>query len=144
MSFSTLQLFVLSCAVGHAAAAFNLDTSGPDWDYTTKDLASSTSQNCKDAYSANIDCDDTLVSVVASMSPGFALSTAALSSMCSVSCSDSLSAYVKNVKAACNKPGDLANVASGNTGIPQASVAVVGEVFQYAYAQSCSKDGYVP
>lgn len=143
MSFTTTQLFALSWAVGHAAAGFNLDTSGPNWDYTTKDLASTTSQTCKDAYSANINCDETLLSLVASMDPDFDPKPADFESMCTTSCSDSLSDYVKNVKAACNKSGDLAKVASGNTGIPQASVAVVGEVFQYTYGKACAKNGYV-
>jgi hypothetical protein len=64
-----LSLFLSFFSI--ASASFNLNTSGPDWDYTAKDLANTTSQTFKDAYSANIDCDPTLHCIVASMHPAF-------------------------------------------------------------------------
>ncbi|KAJ5698728.1 hypothetical protein N7462_000733 [Penicillium macrosclerotiorum] len=135
------HLFVLFAALGQATASFNLNTSGPSWDYTTKDLADTTSQACKNAYSASINCDDTLLKIVASMDPDFDPQSSDLQTMCTTTCSNSLSQYVKNVKAACDKSGDLAGVASGNKEVYQAAVATVGEVFQYKYGQSCAKSG---
>jgi hypothetical protein len=137
------RLFALSAALGQATATFDLNTSGPSWAYTTKDLADTTSQTCKDAYSASIDCDETLLKIVASMDPDFDPQSSDLQAMCTTTCSDSLSQYIKNVKAACNKDGDLAGIASGNKYIYEAPVATVGQVFQYKYGQSCAKNGWV-
>ncbi|KAK4869133.1 hypothetical protein LT330_006133 [Penicillium expansum] len=135
------RLVALSAALGQATATFNLNTSGPSWDYTTKDLADTTSQTCKDAYSASINCDETLLKIVGSMDPDFDPQASDLQAMCTTTCSDSLTQYVKDVKAACNKDSDLAGIASGNKYIYQAAVATVGEVFQYNYAKSCAKSG---
>jgi hypothetical protein len=135
------RLFALSAALGQASASFSLDVSGPSWDYTTKDLADTTSQACKDAYSASINCDETLLKIVASMDPDFNPQSSDLEAMCTTTCSDSLSQYVKTVKAACSNDGDLAGIASGNKYIYEAPVATVGEVFQYKYGQSCAKSG---
>ncbi|CEJ60547.1 hypothetical protein PMG11_09118 [Penicillium brasilianum] len=135
------RLFALSAVLGQATASFGLNVSGPSWDYTTKDLADTTSQACKDAYSASIDCDETLLKLVASMDPDFDPQSSDLQAMCTTTCSDSLSQYVRNVKAACDKEGDLAGVAKGNKYVYQASVATVGEVFQYKYGQACAKNG---
>lgn len=140
-AITIFRLFALSAALGQATATFSLNTSGPSWDYTTKDLADTTSQACKDAYSASINCDETLLEIVASMDPNFNPQSSDLQAMCTTTCSDSLSQYIKNVNAACDKDGDLAGVASGNTYIYQAPVATVGEVFQYKYGQSCAKSG---
>jgi hypothetical protein len=140
-SATIFRLFALSAALGQAAAGFSLDTSGPNWDYTTKDLADTTSQACKDAYSAKIDCQETLVKIVASMDPDFDPQPSDLQAMCTKTCSDSLSQYVKNVKAACNKDGDLAGISSGNKNVYEAPVSTVGEVFQYKYGESCAKSG---
>ncbi|KAJ5928424.1 hypothetical protein N7466_007380 [Penicillium verhagenii] len=140
-SASIFRLLALSAALGQATASFSLDTSGPSWDYTTKDLADTTSQACKDAYSADIDCDNTLLELVASMDPDFDPQSSDLQAMCTSTCSDSLTEYVKNVNAACDQSGDLAGLASGNKYIYQASVATVGEVFQYKYAQGCATSG---
>ncbi|KAJ5381263.1 uncharacterized protein N7496_003691 [Penicillium cataractarum] len=135
------RLFALSAALGQASASFSLNVSGPSWDYTTKDLADTTSQACKDAYSASIDCDETLLKLVASMDPDFDPQASDLQAMCTTTCSDSLTQYIKKVNAACDEKGDLAGVASGNKYIYQAPVATVGEVFQYKYGQACAMDG---
>ncbi|EKV04422.1 ADP-ribosylation factor-related protein 1 [Penicillium digitatum] len=135
------RLFSLSVALGQAAATFSLNTSGPSWDYTTKDLADTTSQACKDAYSTSINCDETLLKIVASMDPDFNPQSSDLQAMCTTTCSDSLSQYITGVKAACDKDGDLAGIASGSTYVYQAPVATVGEVFQYNYGQSCAQIG---
>ncbi|KAJ5753174.1 hypothetical protein N7520_010091 [Penicillium odoratum] len=135
------RLFAFSVAFRQATAAFSLDTSGPSWDYTTKDLADTTSQACKDAYSASINCDDTLLKLVASMDPDFDPQASDFEAMCTTTCSDSLTQYIKNVNAACNKDGDLAGLADGNSLDYSAPVATVGEVFQYKYSQGCAKSG---
>jgi hypothetical protein len=135
------RLFALSAALGQVTASFSLNVSGPNWDYTTKDLADTTSQVCKEAYSASLNCDETLLKIVASMDPDFKPQSSDLEAMCTTTCSDSLSQYVKKVKAACGLHSDLAGVASGNQEIYQALVATVGEVFQYKYGQSCAKNG---
>lgn len=134
------RLFALSAALGQATATFSLNISGPSWDYTTKDLADTTSQACKDAYSASINCDETLLEIVASMDINFNPQASDLQAMCTTTCSDSLSDYVKNVKAACGN-GNLAGVADGNKNLYQAPVAVVGEVFQYKYGEACAMSG---
>ncbi|KAJ5238785.1 hypothetical protein N7468_003404 [Penicillium chermesinum] len=141
MASTVLHLVALSAALGQAAASFSLNVSGPSWDYTTKDLADSTSQACKDAYSAAIDCDETLVKLVASLDPDFNPNAADLETTCTTKCSDSLAQYVKNVKAACDKDGDRAGLADGNDLDYSAAVATVGEVFQYYYGEACAKNG---
>jgi hypothetical protein len=138
---TVLRLFALSAALGQATASFSLNISGPSWAYTTKDLATTTSQACKDAYSASIDCDETLLKIVASMDPDFDPQSSDLEAMCTTTCSDSVSQYIKDVNAACDKDGDLAGLASGNHYVYEAPVATVGEVFQYKYAQACAKSG---
>ncbi|KAJ5590012.1 hypothetical protein N7450_003984 [Penicillium hetheringtonii] len=138
---TVLRLLGLAAALGPTTATFSLDTSGPSWDYTTKDLADSTSQACKDAYSASIDCDETLLKIVASMDPDFDPQPSDLESMCTTTCSDSLYKYVKNVKAACGKNGNLAGVSNGDKEVYEAPVETVGEIFQYEYSQGCAKNG---
>lgn len=135
------RILALSAALGQTTATFSLNTAGPSWDYTTKDLADTTSQACKDAYSASINCDETLVKLVASMDPNFDPQPSDLQAVCTTTCSESLSKYVKNVNAACGKDGDLAGIASGNKYVYEAPVATVGEVFQYNYGEACAKNG---
>ncbi|KAF3384379.1 hypothetical protein F1880_003124 [Penicillium rolfsii] len=135
------RLFTLTAALGQAAAAFSLNVSGPSWDYTTKDLADTTSSVCKEAYSASIDCDETLLKIVASMDPDFNPQYSDLEAMCTTTCSNSLSQYVKKVETACGLPSDLAGVSSGNSEVYRALVATVGQVFQYKYGQACAKNG---
>ncbi|MCJ1477576.1 hypothetical protein MMC13_006249 [Lambiella insularis] len=132
-------VFILS---SHASASFNLNTSGPDWDYPASDLANTTSQTCKDAYSANIDCDSTLVGLVASMRPGFVATSSDLAQTCSSTCKASFDAYVAGVTAACTKPGDKAMVSLGGEccNYTTAPVQLVGQIFQYHFAIDCSKD----
>ncbi|OQE44437.1 hypothetical protein PENCOP_c002G02126 [Penicillium coprophilum] len=141
MASTVFRLLALSVALGQATAAFSLDTSGPSWDYTTKDLADTTSQACKDAYSASVNCDETLLKIVASMDPDFDPQSSDLQAMCTTTCSESLSKYIKNVKTACSKDGDLAGISSGNHYVYEAPVVTVGEVFQYNYRKSCAKSG---
>jgi hypothetical protein len=136
------SLALLSILSGLATATFNLNTSGPDWDYTAKDLANTTSQTCKDAYSADIDCDPTLLGLVASMRPGFKPGTSDFDSTCTSSCKDSLDAYVAGVQAACTAPGDKSQESVGggdNVDMYLDPVEIVGQIFQYTFASDCAK-----
>ncbi|RFU25582.1 hypothetical protein B7463_g10748, partial [Scytalidium lignicola] len=133
---------VLATYASIASATFNLNTSGPDWDYVASDLANTTSQACKDAYSADINCDPTLLGLVASMRPGFKPSSSDFDNTCTSTCSDSLAAYVKGVQAACTAPGDKAQEEKGGgdyTDFYLDPVAIVGQIFQYTFAKDCSK-----
>lgn len=141
MVSSIINILALSCAIRQASAAFSLNTGGPNWDYTTKDLASTTSQACKDAYSASIDCDDVLVGMAASLNPAFDPQASDLQSLCTTTCSDSLAQYVANVKSACNQPSDLSGLCSGNKNLFQAPVEAAGEYLQYKYGEACAMNG---
>lgn len=123
-------------------ATFNLNTSGPDWDYTANDLANTTSQTCKDAYSADINCDVTLLGLVASMQPGFKPGTSDIDNTCTTTCKDSLDSYVAGVQAACTAPGDKSQESVGggdNVDMYLDPVEIVGQIFQYTYASDCAK-----
>jgi len=138
-----LSLFLSFSSI--ASASFNLNTSGPDWDYTAKDLANTTSQTCKDAYSANIDCDPTLLGIVASMRPAFKPTSSDLDRTCTSACNASLVAYVESVQKACTAPGDKAQESVGggdNVDMYLDPVEIVGQIFQYTFASSCGR-GYV-
>lgn len=141
MVSSIINVLALSCAIRQASAAFSLNTSGPNWDYTTKDLANTTSQACKDAFSASINCDDVLVGLAASLNPNFDVDASNLQSLCTTTCSDSLAQYVANIKSVCNQPGDLAGLCSGNINVFQAPVEAAGEYLQYKYGEACAMNG---
>ncbi len=134
-------LLLLAVAARTASSSFSLNVAGPDWDYTLKDLAPTTSQACKDAYSAPIDCDATLLGIVASMRPAFKPGPADLDRTCVSACSDSLDSWVAGVRSACNQPGDLADIAVSNTKeAPAVPVYTIGQVFQYSYKEACATD----
>ncbi|RAO70849.1 uncharacterized protein BHQ10_006861 [Talaromyces amestolkiae] len=121
MVSSALNILALTCAIRGASAAFSLNTGGPNWDYTTKDLASTTSQACKDAYSASIDCNNVLVGMAASLNPNFDVGASDLQNLCTTTCSDSL--------------------AHGNKNLFQAPVEAAGEYLQYKYGEACAMNG---
>lgn len=125
-----------------AQGSFTLNTIWPDWSFTASSgLASTTSQQCRDAYSAEIDCDYTLIGIVASMRTVFHPTAADYDRTCTPACAAALDAYTANVMRACSQPGDLAKESTSNReGTPKAPVAAVGEVFRYKFAQMCAKD----
>lgn len=135
-------LFVgFATAIQPVFSFFSLNVSGPDWDYTITDLANTTSEACQTAYSAQIDCDDTLLGLVASMRPAFDPTSDDLDRTCTTTCSDSLVSYIENVIEACDEPGDLANEAvTSNTVAAKDPVALVGQIFQYNLVQNCKKN----
>jgi hypothetical protein len=127
-----------------AACAFNLDDVVKDWWYYVHNhLADTTSPACLAAYAAPIDCDVTLLGIVSSGSPNFNPKPADLERMCVPSCVDSLGAWVRNVRQVCNQEGNAALLHGSAKPYPEVPVAVVGEVFQYEYAWSCSRNMYV-
>ncbi|CAJ2499813.1 Uu.00g026660.m01.CDS01 [Anthostomella pinea] len=131
----------LAFSIQPAASSFSLDTAVQDyWYYVHNHLADTTSQACLDAYSADIDCDITLLGLVSSGSPNFNPGPDDLERTCVPSCSDSLDTWVQNVKKACSADGDGALVSGNELPKPQVPVSVIGEVFQYEYAWACSKN----
>ncbi|MCJ1285013.1 hypothetical protein MMC26_004350 [Xylographa opegraphella] len=139
VSFLSILLTILPT---FTVATFSLNVSGPDWDYTSTSLTNTTSQACRDAYSASIECDPTLLGLVASMRPSFAPTAADLNATCTSTCKASLDAYVQNVTAVCSKPGDQAQESLGGACCQYTTqpVQLVGQIFQYHFASACSKD----
>ncbi|KAE8379030.1 hypothetical protein BDV26DRAFT_280664 [Aspergillus bertholletiae] len=126
--------------------AFSLDTVTSHWNYTTANLVSTTSQKCKDAYSADIACDPFLVQLVNADEKRYFLDDMEkdnFTQTCTTSCHSSITKYIANVKAACSERGDAA-VSSlgfvGRDGTKDAPVQTVGRIFEYTLMRSCSKD----
>ncbi|RAL58421.1 hypothetical protein DID88_005126 [Monilinia fructigena] len=121
-------------------ASFNLNTSSPDWDYVAKDLANTTCKACIAAYSTDIDCDATLLGLVASMRPAFRPTSTDFDNTCTTTCSDSLHAYLKGIQEACTADGDAAQeYVGGSTPEALVPVEIVAQVFQYILAKDCTK-----
>ncbi|KAK8139747.1 hypothetical protein PG984_000870 [Apiospora sp. TS-2023a] len=141
-----LPLLVLLSIAPSLASAFGLNVSGPDWAYIADDqhLKSSTSAQCRQAYSAEIACPSTLLGIVASMRPGFKPSEKDYQGMCTTTCKDALENYVSGVRAACHlNAGDAAQLLTKATKpyeYKDLPVAIVGQLFQYHLAQSCRTD----
>jgi hypothetical protein len=136
-----LSLTVALAPIAHAS--FSLNVSGPDWDYVAKDLANTTSDACIAAYSAPIDCDPTLLGLVASMRPAFDPTSDDLDNTCTTTCANSLARYITSVRNACAGDGDAAQEYVGpdyDSPMKLVPVEVVGEVFQYTLQQSCRHD----
>lgn len=141
------SLILLSTLTTFCSATFNLNISGPDWDYTASDLSNTTSSACKTAYSALINCDPTLLGLVASMRPAFDPQPSDFDNMCVPACNSSLVAYVQGVQEACTADGDKAQESPGGADWEDYildPVAIVGQLFQYTYASECAKLSYAP
>ncbi|TGO39481.1 hypothetical protein BHYA_0053g00360 [Botrytis hyacinthi] len=135
MKYTPLSNFIfLTILFEITNASFNLNTSGPDWDYVAKDLANTTSQACITAYSADIDCDDALLGFVASERPTFKTTSTDFENTCTTTYFDS------GIQEACTADGDAAyeNV-RGTPSEALVPVEIVAQVFQYALARYCSK-----
>ncbi len=141
-SIATAGIAVLLASVRMASGAFSLGVGGPDWDYTASDLAPTTSQACKDAYANTpIDCDATLLGIVASAAAG--LRPGARPTWSARACRrapDSVDAYIATVSAACGQPGDRAQVALNSTAVaPQGpGRGPWARVFQWKFRQACA------
>lgn len=122
------------------AASFSLNVSGPSWDFTTKNLKNTTSDACKAAYGAPIDCDETLLKLVASMDPSFKPDASDLAATCTPGCSSALDSYIDGVQKACSLPEDAAEENSKTTkpyGYTDMPVEIVGQLFQYTFTSDC-------
>lgn len=126
--------------------SFSLDTPTKYWNYTTASLSSTTSPECKAAYSAHIDCDDFLLALAVSKEDRWWLQdfdSAVFDRTCTATCQSSLSAYVANVEQTCNKARDAACKTNGpeNLGDPVlVPVVTLGHILQYVLMRSCAKD----
>ncbi|KAL4816854.1 hypothetical protein BDW67DRAFT_38996 [Aspergillus spinulosporus] len=126
--------------------AFNLDTKSEYWSYTTSSLADTTSQTCKDAYSAELDCDEYLVALIAanedrSLLP--VMDPTNFTNTCTKGCHDSLTSYIQNVEEKCSETTDAALKAVGIWGkmeFENVPVATVGRIFRYMLLRSCAED----
>ncbi|KAK8048927.1 hypothetical protein PG994_010657 [Apiospora phragmitis] len=142
-----LPLLMLLSIAPSLASAFSLNVSGPDWEFIADNqhLKSSTSEACRQAYSAPIACPDTLLGIVASMRPGFKPTTKDYEAMCTTTCKEALERYVGGVRAACQlDAGDAAQLLTKATKpyeYTDLPVGIVGQLFQYHLAQSCRTDG---
>ncbi|KAL4998661.1 hypothetical protein BDV10DRAFT_69540 [Aspergillus recurvatus] len=128
------------------AQAFTLDTKSEYWSYTTSSLANTTSQTCKNAYSAEIACDEYLVALVAANEDRSFLPLMEPSNFtdtCTRTCYDSLRGYIQNVEEKCSETTDVALKGVGIWGkmeFKDIPVATVGRIFIYTLMRSCAED----
>ncbi|KAH8425197.1 uncharacterized protein LDX57_002956 [Aspergillus melleus] len=126
--------------------SFSLDTHTNHWNYTTSDLATTTSVKCKSAYAADIKCDGFLINLVNAHESRTHLKTMEprnFTDMCTSTCESSLSEYIENVRDACSGPGDAAVKAKGYlwfNGTENVPVETVGLMFQYMFVRGCAND----
>lgn len=145
MNFLPIPLLLLPTLI----QAFSLDVHTKHWNYTTSNLAPTTSAKCKAAYAAEIKCDGLLINLVSAQEIKRhmeSLEPREFSEMCSSTCEASLSAYIENVRDACNEPGDAAIESRGYVrqinGTANVPVETVGLMFQYMFARGCARDEY--
>ncbi|CAH0017937.1 unnamed protein product [Clonostachys rhizophaga] len=128
-------LYVLLFGISPAACSFSLDVVGGQ-----SSLSPTTSDACRSAYLAPIDCEETLLQLASSGLFMFS-ERDPLELTCTDTCKEALDKYVQNVKGACTAPGDRAMLKDKAVGVPQPPVEVVGEIFRYIFAWGCAKDG---
>ncbi|PLB44241.1 hypothetical protein P170DRAFT_467961 [Aspergillus steynii IBT 23096] len=139
-------LFPLLLLLPILTQAFNLDTHTKRWNYTTSNLASTTSTKCQAAYAAEIKCDGFLVDLVSAHETRTYLKGMQhrdFTNMCTSSCETSLSEYIENVRDACSEPGDAALKSKGFmwiNGTENVPVETVGLMFQYMFMRGCARD----
>lgn len=126
--------------------AFSLNTSTKHWNYTTNNLASTTSQRCKDAYSADIACDSYLLQLVNANEERYFLDDMEpenFTQTCTAACHSSLTKYIANVRVACTERDDAA-VSSlgflGKEGTENVPVQTIGHILEYHLMRSCAKE----
>lgn len=103
----TSSLLLGAAASATATAAITLDGLTLDWDYRAARLLPTTSDRCRAAFRAKIDCPDTLLNLAASMRPVFEPAPADFALTCSATCKASLDNYLGGLMLNCNAPGDL-------------------------------------
>ncbi|KAL4974015.1 hypothetical protein BDW66DRAFT_153300 [Aspergillus desertorum] len=128
------------------AHTFTLDAESEYWSYTTSSLANTTSQTCKDAYSAEIACNEYLVALVTANEDRSLLPLMEPSNFtetCTKTCHDSLTSYIRNVEEKCSETTDAALKGVGVCGkmdFENVPVATVGRIFEYTLMRSCAED----
>ncbi|KAL4930961.1 uncharacterized protein BDV17DRAFT_29263 [Aspergillus undulatus] len=116
------------------------------WAYTTSSLANTTSTECKEAYSAEIACDDYIVAVVNANEDRHFLPSKEFSDMadmCTKTCRDSLTKYIQNVEEKCSESGDAALNGRGIYGemeLEDIPVETVGRILEYHLMRGCAED----
>lgn len=139
----TSSLLLGAAASATATAAITLDGLTLDWDYRAARLLPTTSDRCRAAFRAKIDCPDTLLNLAASMRPVFEPTPADFALSCSATCKASLDNYLGGLMLNCNAPGDLTEMHTDGprpgdlVPIEPERVWVVGWVLQYILARSC-------
>ncbi|KAL4965511.1 uncharacterized protein BDV14DRAFT_55914 [Aspergillus stella-maris] len=128
------------------ASSFSLNTKTKYWAYTTSSLANSTSEPCKKAYSAEIDCDEYLVALVNANEDRPYLPSMEASDFeqtCTQTCHDSLMSYIENIEDKCSGDEDAALRGKGKYGemeFENVPVSTVGRIFEYTLMRSCAVD----
>ncbi|KAL4868044.1 hypothetical protein BDV12DRAFT_197608 [Aspergillus spectabilis] len=126
--------------------SFNLDTKAPYWGYTTASLATSTSRQCKDAYSAEINCDEFLLALLYANEDRHylpAMEPSNFTDTCTSTCHSSLTKYIENVEESCSEPTDAALKGVGHWGemeFKQVPVVTIGRILEYTLMRSCAED----
>lgn len=101
MKYTPLSNFIfLTTFFEITNTSFNLNTSGLDWNYITRDLANTTSQAYIAAYSAANDCVDTLLGFVASERSTFKPTSTDFENTRTTTCFDSVDIYLKDIQEA--------------------------------------------
>ena len=137
-------------AAASASAAITIDKLYPDWDYTAARLLPTTSDACRTAFRAPIDCDETLLGLAASMRTVFKPTPADFDRTCTATCKTSVDNYIEGLMVHCNSPGDLTQLHTDGqrpgdlVSIEPERVWVVGWVLQYILARSCHLEGGNP
>ncbi|KAL4782253.1 hypothetical protein BJX76DRAFT_297617 [Aspergillus varians] len=138
--------FILPFLLFPLTSSFTLDTKSTYWRYTTSSLTNTTSQTCKEAYSAEIACDEYLVTLVNANEDRHFLPSMTQSNFtntCTKTCHSSLATYITNVEKACTEPGDAALKGVGVWGemkFTKIPVATIGRIFEYTLMRSCAED----
>ncbi|KAL4988662.1 hypothetical protein BDW68DRAFT_87534 [Aspergillus falconensis] len=128
------------------AHGFTLDTKSEYWSYTSSSLANTTSKACKDAYSAEIACDEYLVALVtANEDRSFLplMEPSNFTDTCTKTCHDSLTGYIQNIEEKCSETTDAALKGVGVWGkmeFKNVPVATVGQIFKYTLMRSCAEN----
>ncbi|KAL5343228.1 hypothetical protein BJX70DRAFT_354893 [Aspergillus crustosus] len=126
--------------------SFSLDTNTAYWGYTTTSLAESTSQQCKNAYSAEIVCDEYLLALVYAHEDRHYLPDMEPSNFtdtCTSTCHSSLTKYIANVEDSCSESTDAALKGVGVWGgldFKEIPVVTIGQILEYTLMRACAQD----
>ncbi|KAL2830102.1 hypothetical protein BJY01DRAFT_121116 [Aspergillus pseudoustus] len=147
LSFQGIALSSILLFLSPFTTSLSLDTKTKYWGYTTSSLANTTSQKCKDAYSADIACDDFLAGIVnANEMRGFLpdMEYDNFTLTCTATCHSSLLDWIANLEDKCDQPGDAALRGVGHRWremeFEPIPVVTVGRIFEYTLMRACAED----